>query len=130
MIQRQADDLSENSQHNSLLSLWWTTPLWLIFWFILIGGGIALWRLGLFDPQQTASDSKLIAAVLALMGGLVTTAVTLVGLLLKHSFDRRTLQQNLQSELRRSSEEKERETRLKMETSLRAIKLMGSGSSI
>lgn len=81
---------------------------------VLLGGFVALlWGLGLFDEQTRASNTQLVAATLALGGGLVAASLTFVGALLKHSIDQRTLHQT-----------QETEKRLRLETSIRAVELL------
>lgn len=66
---------------------------------LLFGASVALvWQLGLFDENTRASNAQVIAAALALVGVLVTASLTFAGVLLKHSIDRRTVQQAAETE--------------------------------
>ena len=77
-----------------------------------------LWWIGLFDLPETDAGAKAFAAVIALLGGLFASVLTFVGVLLKLSFDARTL------ELQREAEE-----RLKMDSCIRAMDLLRTPSS-
>src|SRR5918997_5756537 len=48
---------------------------------------IVLWRTGVFDKNTSRSDAQIVAAMLTLLGGVIASAFTLVGVLLKHSID-------------------------------------------
>lgn len=81
---------------------------------LLFGASVALvWQLGLFDENTRASNAQVIAAALALVGVLVTASLTFAGVLLKHSIDRRTVQQAAETE-----------GRLRLETSISAVQLL------
>lgn len=95
---------------------------WLVMTFGALLGVIAiasglLWAMGLFDFSGTASAAKALAAVLTLLGTTFATTVTLVGLLLKRSFDARNLV------LKTEAEE-----RLKLDTAIKAVELFKSAS--
>jgi hypothetical protein len=74
---------------------------------------VVIWRTGVFDKDTTASDAQIAVALLTLLGGLIASAFTLVGVLLKHSIDRRTAQLATETE-----------HRLRLETSIKAVELL------
>jgi hypothetical protein len=82
----------------------------------VIMGGL-LWAMGLFNFSGTDSAAKVLVAVLALVGTLFGTMVTLIGLMLKRSMDARTLV--LQTEA---------EARLNLDTAIKAVELFKSAS--
>lgn len=92
-----------------------------------------LWWIGLIPIQSAHSSDKVIAAILALLGALVTAIVTFVGLLLKRSFDERSLSL-LEQEAVRLRLEGERNLALKedaekrrdIDTAIRAVSLLGT----
>jgi len=79
--------------------------------------GILLWRLGLFDFTGDDASAKIIAATLALIGGLIGSVVTIIGIFLKHTLDQRN------TELREDAEK-----RLNLETAIQAINLLSTSS--
>lgn len=78
---------------------------------------LIMWQIGLFEFGPNASDAKVVAATLGLVGVLFTSTVSVFGLMFKHSIDQRSLT------LREESE-----ARLRKETALQAIELMTSTS--
>jgi hypothetical protein len=74
---------------------------------------VLFWQIGAFDVDEQGSNAQVLAAVLGLVGVLVTAALTFIGVLLKHSIDARTLQQTAETE-----------GRLRLETSIRAVELL------
>lgn len=92
--------------------------VWIIIVIIFFAGSIVVvWKLGLFTLSPSDTGAKIIASVLALIGILFTSVISLIGLFLKHTFDIRNLR--LQEE---SSE------RLKMDTAIQAVSLMSTSS--
>lgn len=85
---------------------------------------VVIWRIGVFDNDTSASDAKVVAGLLTLLGGLIASAFTLVGLLLKHSIDRYTASLAAEAELSRRLEAQETERRLRLETSIKAVELL------
>ena len=82
-----------------------------------------LWRQGLFDIPDTESGARVLAAVLALLGGLFAALLTFAGVLLKHSIDERNLalQKEIADRLKLEGKRnldlrEEAEERLKLET--------------
>lgn len=69
---------------------------------------VLLWRQGVFDVPDSEEGTKVLAAVLALLGGLFATLLTFAGVLLKHSLDQRA------------------EGRLKLETFIQAAQLLAT----
>jgi hypothetical protein len=119
--------------------------------FALIVGW--MWNDGLFDTPSTDVGSKVLAAVLLLVGTLLTESLVLAGLILKHSIDLRTYQlgvfeqQRLQAESNRdhtlkvqeqqrldaeaAAEDRSRsieQERLRKDTVLKAIELLSDDS--
>lgn len=96
----------------------------------------ALWGAGFLTFSGSDPSSKVVAAALALVGGLVAAVVSIVGLLLKYSIDQRT-EMRLQIESRRAAEERkieserasalqtQAEQRLSLEAAIRAVELLG-----
>jgi hypothetical protein len=60
------------------------------------------------------------------LGAVFTAAVTLVGLLLKHSIDRRTVKLTLRTDERLQQESRERHDRLRVDTVIRAVELLAT----
>lgn len=83
---------------------------------LLIFGIIAalMFRAGLFDAPETDTQSKVLAAVLVLVGTLLTESLVAAGLILKHSFDLRTYQLAV-FEQQRLLAENERDHQLKVQ---------------
>jgi hypothetical protein len=63
----------------------------------------------------TSSNAQVLAATLALVGVLVAAALTFIGVLFRRSIDERTLLQQQATE-----------GRLRLETSIRAVELLGA----
>jgi hypothetical protein len=76
-----------------------------------------LWMTGWLNFSETASAAQILVAVLALVGTMLSTTVTLIGLMLKRSLDARTLV--LQTEA---------EERLKLDTAIKAVELFKSAA--
>lgn len=76
-----------------------------------------LWATGFLKFSGNDAAAKVVVAVLALFGSLFATTVTLIGLMLKRSFDARTL--ILQTEA---------EERLKLDTAIKAVELFKSAA--
>lgn len=70
--------------------------------FLLIAA--LMFRAGLFDRPTNEVDSDVLAAVLVLVGTLLTELLVAAGLILKHSFDLRTYQLGLYEQQRLLSE--------------------------
>lgn len=79
-------------------------------------GGL-FWAMGLSNFSGTDSAAKVLVAVLALVGTLFGTIVTLVGLMLKRSIDARTLVLQIEAE-----------ARLNLDTAIKAVELFKSAS--
>lgn len=96
---------------------------------------VLLWQIGLLDLPETDPGAKAFAAVLALLGGLFTAALTFVGVLLKLSSDARTLElkreandRTFQLEQEAGVRQRQAEDRLEMDTCIQAVGLMGTAS--
>jgi hypothetical protein len=74
---------------------------------------VVLVAAGVFHQGTSENDVTVVAGMLTLLGGLIASAFTLVGLLLKHSIDQRTARQA-----------DETEHRLRLETSIKAVELL------
>jgi hypothetical protein len=85
---------------------------------------VVVWQTGVFDKDTSASDAQIVAAMLTLLGGLIASAFTLVGVLLKHSIDRHSARLAVETEHRRRLEAQEVENRLRLETSIKAVELL------
>lgn len=99
-----------------------------------IFGDIML-KAGLFNYTGSADSAKIVAASLALVGALLGSLVSAIGLLLKHSIDRRNLDLKEQAERRLEIEAQrnadlqvESEKRLKLETAIQAVRLISTDS--
>jgi len=94
-----------------------------------------LWQFGFFNFDGTDNSAKIVAAALALVGGLFGSLVTVVTVLVKLSVDQRNADLNAQAQKRLELEsernaalQEEAESRLKMEAAIQAVKLL-SGES-
>jgi hypothetical protein len=92
----------------------WIYPA-LIVGVFTVGAFVLLDQIGLLPGSDTESDVKLLAGVLALIGTLVTAAVTFTGLLIKTSFD-----------LRAHALAEDGERRNRVDTVIRAVGLLGA----
>lgn len=101
---------------------------------------VALWGAGFFSFSGSDPSSKIVAAALALVGGLVAAVVSIIGILLKHSIDQRTesrllIESNRVAEDRRTESDRanalqpQAEQRLNLEAAIRAIELLGAEGS-
>jgi hypothetical protein len=79
--------------------------------------GCLFWAMGLFNFSGSDSAAKVLVAVLALIGTVFGTTVTLVGLMLKRSMDARTVVLQTQAE-----------ARLNLDTAIKAVELFKSAS--
>lgn len=98
---------------------------------------VLLWKIGLFDFSGTESSAKIVAATIALVAGLFGSLVSLFGILLKQSFDHRTLNLKIQEENRLELESErnnnlriEGEKRLKLEAAIQAVQLLSTSSGV
>jgi ParB/RepB/Spo0J family partition protein len=85
---------------------------------------VVVWKSGVFDKDTSASDGQEVVAMLTLLGGLIASALTLVGVLLRNSIDRHTAHLAVETENRRNLEAQEIEHRLRLETSIKAVELL------
>ena len=89
----------------------------------------ALWQSGLFTFTGTDASAKVVAAVAALVGGLIAAIVSLTGVLLKYAIDDRAeTRQTLEAE-RNDILSKETATRLRLEAAIGAVQLFTTASS-
>lgn len=108
-------------------------------WLVLIAFAVLalvaflFWRAGLFDEPTDDSSTRVLVAVLVLLGVFVTETVGVLGLLLKDSVDQKTA--DLQSqELRQAALEQQRNyvlavrdaDRLRVDVAIRAVDLIGT----
>lgn len=101
--------------------------------FLILAG--FMYHAGLFDAPNDTVEADTLAAVLTLLGVLLTQLLVGAGLLLKHSFDVRTHrlavfeQQRLAVDAERAEQHKTIEQeRLREDTVLRAVELLSDGS--
>lgn len=94
-----------------------------------------LWRFGFFSFSGTDASTKIVAASISLVGGLIGSIITFVGVILKHSIDQRSIALQEESEMREKIEsardnrlKKEAERRLMTEASIQAIGLLSTSS--
>lgn len=97
---------------------------------------VVLWRSGFLTFTGSDPSSKIVAAALALVGGLIAAVVSIVGILLKYSIDQRT-ESRLQIEANRVAADRKTESdranalqtqaeqRLSLEAAIRAVELLG-----
>jgi hypothetical protein len=95
----------------------------------------ALWLAGFLTFSGSDPSSKIVAAALALVGGLVAAVVSIIGILLKYSIDQRA-EIRLQIEANRAAADRrveskragalqtQAEQRLNLEASIRAVELL------
>lgn len=98
-----------------------------MFVFLIIFG-ILLWKLGLFEFTGANASTKIIAATLALIGGLFGSLVTVLGIFLKHSLDQRAERRLEIDSDRNDVLRKEAEQRLKLEAAIQAVQLLSTSS--
>ncbi|HVJ23989.1 MAG TPA: hypothetical protein VM756_08645, partial [Burkholderiales bacterium] len=92
---------------------------------LFIGG---LWLAGFFTFTGSDQSSKIVAAALALVGGLVAALVSIIGMVLKYSIDK-SAEERLQVESQRVANlQWEAENRLKLEAGIRAVELFSTSS--
>ena len=113
-------------------------PLYVVTGIILLLFGIfifLLFHFKIFDFTGSEANAKIIASVLALIGGLFASIVSIIGILLRHSLDQRNLdlleqsEKRLELEAKRNEElKKESESRLKIETAIRAVQSLSTSS--
>jgi len=104
----------------------WLVPVLGAIVLFLVGFVVLLWQLDLLRTPKGGPNSRTVAAVFALLGAVFTAAVTLVGLLLKHSIDTRTLEMAKQTHERLEQENHQAEARLRVETAIRAVELLAT----
>lgn len=82
-----------------------------------------LWMIGLFDFTGTDASAKIVTAAITLVGSLIATLVSIIGIFLKHSIEKRNadLKEEAEKRLRMESDRninhnKQVEKRLKMES--------------
>jgi hypothetical protein len=96
---------------------WHTTLLGLLLVGTLTAGALLLWKFFTTPFHGTDTTAKVVVGGLALIGVLVTAIVSLIGLVLKQSVDRRTLEVT-QREQRR----------MQLEAAVQTVKLMSLDS--
>jgi hypothetical protein len=97
-----------------------------------IGFGLVLWGAGLFNFTGTEQSAKIVAASLALVGGLIGSLISIIGVVLKHSLDLRNTELKEQEERRLTIEsernndlKRDAEDRLALSTAIQAVQLLG-----
>lgn len=113
----------------------WVVFLVVIVLVLLTLSGILLWNLGLFEFTGENASTKIIATTLALVGGLITSVVTIVGIFLKNSIDQRNTELKEREERRLALEAErnanlrdEAEKRQRLDTAIQAIQLLDTSS--
>ena len=90
--------------------------------------GVILWRTDALVFTGTDPSSKVVSAVLALIGAFLGSVVSILGIVVKHAVDRRT-EERLQSEAQRTAVlQRDAENRLKLEAAIAAIQLLATQS--
>jgi hypothetical protein len=90
--------------------------------------GVVLWQTDALVFTGTDPSSKVVAAVLALIGAFLVSVVSILGIVIKHTVDRRT-EDRLQAEAQRTAVlQREAENRLKLEAAIGAIQLLATQS--
>jgi len=94
-----------------------------------------LWRLGLFSFSGTQQSANIVAASISLVGGLIGSLVTIIGIILKHSLDLRSFALKMETETREKIESDrnnrladEAEKRLNSEATIQALGLLSTNS--
>lgn len=87
---------------------------------------VIMWRLGFFEFTGTEPSSNVVAAAIALVGTFIGAAVSVVGILIKHSFDQQTLARQEMEALRNEASKWETEQRMKLEAAVRALQLFST----
>ena len=117
-----------------------TSDTWLVGLvtvIVLLFGAVvgALWKLGLFDFTGSDASAKIVASAIALVGGLIAALVSLVGVFLRQSVERRNadLKEQAENRLKIESERNdnlktEAERRLKLEAAIRAVGMLSTSS--
>jgi hypothetical protein len=85
-----------------------------------------LWATGLLDFGARSREGETVAAVLGLLGGFLTSSLTFVGVLLKHSLDERSQRLAALEAERNAKLEADQERRLALEASIKAVELLST----
>lgn len=83
-------------------------------------------QLGFFNFTGDEPSSNVVAAAIALVGTFLGAAVSVVGILVKHSFDQQTLAKQEMETRRNEASKWEAEQRLKLEAAVRALQLFST----
>lgn len=110
---------------------------WIIFTLLLFGLLFyILYHYEIFNISKGSEDAKIISATIALVSCFFTTFITLLGMLIKRSFEMHSLRIKEVAEKRLKEEasnnlilQKQSENRLTMETALKAIELLEKNTS-
>lgn len=95
------------------------------FLVLLAGGGFLFEKLNLAHLRDIDASAKVVSAAIILVGSLAASLMTLLGLMMKDAIDHRTLQFKELTEAQRVQEAKAAEERLRMDTCIKAVELMG-----
>jgi hypothetical protein len=96
---------------------------------VLFGGFVAsVWRAGFLSFSGGEPSAKVVAAALTLIGAFIAAVATLLGILFKQSFDRRTETRMALESARNAALARESEDRLKLEAAIQALQLFGTSS--
>lgn len=103
--------MSKEQRANLILSFALTCVVLLVY----AGSVGLLWWQGVFDVPESEEGARVVAAAIALVGGLFAALLTFVGVLLTYSVDARTVEIKADAE-----------NRLKLETFIRAVRLLST----
>ncbi len=111
-------------KNNNSMKLSMAAVIGVVLLFIVLL--VFLWNSPLMKFDGSVSSSNVVAAMIVLIGGLLTAAITIIGVLLKYSIDQQT-DRRLEIESKRNADMQiDAEKRLKLEASIRAIQLFSN----
>ena len=87
-----------------------------------------VWQLGFFEFSGTDPSSKVVGAALALVGVVLTAAVSAVGLVIRHSIDQQSQRREESEAQRLAALQLDAERRLKLEAATRVVQLFSTSS--
>jgi hypothetical protein len=90
---------------------------------LMFVAGLVLWRGGYLSLSSTAGSGNVVAAALTLIGALLAASISLVGILFKESYDRRSEDRARTESDRADAAGREAEKRLQLEAAIKAIQL-------
>jgi hypothetical protein len=90
---------------------------------LMFVAGLILWRGGYLSFRGTPASASVVAAALTLIGALLAASISLVGILFKESYDRRSEDRARTESDRADAAGREAEKRLQLEAAIKAIQL-------